>query len=47
VRWAVIALQQRERHRSGVEPSLELALTGHILSDLELEILALTKEEVR
>lgn len=47
VRWAVIALQQRERHRSGIEPSLELALTGHILSDLELEILALTEEEVR
>jgi aminoglycoside phosphotransferase (APT) family kinase protein len=42
VRWAVIALQQRERHRSGVERSLELALTGHILSDLELEILELT-----
>ena len=42
LRWAVIALQQRERHRSGVEPSLELALTGHILSDLELEILELT-----
>ena len=42
LRWAVIALQQRERHRSGVEPSLELALTGHLLSDLELEILALT-----
>jgi aminoglycoside phosphotransferase (APT) family kinase protein len=44
LRWAVIALQQRERHRSGVEPSLELALTGHILSDLELEILVLTKK---
>jgi aminoglycoside phosphotransferase (APT) family kinase protein len=44
VRWAVIALQQRERHRSGIEPSLELALTGHILSDLEHEILALTRE---
>lgn len=42
LRWAVIALQQRERHRSGIEPSLELALTGHLLSDLELEILALT-----
>jgi hypothetical protein len=42
LRWAIIALQQRERHRSGVEPSLELALTGHILSDLELEILVLT-----
>jgi hypothetical protein len=45
LRWAVIALQQRERHRSGVEPSLELALTGHIVSDLELEIVALTLEE--
>lgn len=44
LRWAVIALQQRERHRSGIEPSLELALTGHIVSDLELEILALTGE---
>jgi aminoglycoside phosphotransferase (APT) family kinase protein len=42
VRWAIIALQQRERHRSGVESSLELALTGHLLSDLELEILELT-----
>src|SRR5687768_12776418 len=46
IRWAVIALQQRERHRSGVEPSLELALTGHILSDLEHEILVLTEESV-
>lgn len=45
IRWAVIALQQRERHRSGIEPSLELALTGHILSDLELEILALTVDD--
>lgn len=43
LRWAVIALQQRERHRSGVERSLELALTGHLLSDLDLEILALTE----
>ena len=45
IRWAVIALQQRERHRSGIEPSLELALTGHILSDLELEILELTERQ--
>jgi aminoglycoside phosphotransferase (APT) family kinase protein len=44
VRWAIIALQQRERHRSGAESSLELALTGHLISDLELEILALTGE---
>jgi aminoglycoside phosphotransferase (APT) family kinase protein len=47
LRWAMIALQQRERHRSGVEPSLELALTGHIVSDLEDEILALTEEPAR
>lgn len=42
LRWAVIALQQAERHLSGMQPSLELALTGHILGDLELEILDLT-----
>ncbi|MGQ0522640.1 MAG: phosphotransferase family protein [Betaproteobacteria bacterium] len=42
LRWAVIALQQAQRHLSGTEPSLELALTGHILSDLEREILTLT-----
>lgn len=42
LRWAVIALQQAQRHLSGTEPSLELALTGHILGDLELEILNLT-----
>ena len=42
LRWAVIALQQAQRHLSGIEPSLELALTGHILGGLELEILNLT-----
>lgn len=42
LRWAVIALQQAERHLSGIEPSLELALTGHILGGLEREILMLT-----
>jgi hypothetical protein len=47
IRWAVIALQQRERHRSGVERALELALTGHLLSDLEQEILALTEDSSR
>lgn len=45
LRWAVIALQQAQRHLSGTEPSLELALTGHILGDLELEILNLTGAE--
>lgn len=42
LRWAVIALQQAGRHLSGTESSLELALTGHILGELELEILNLT-----
>jgi aminoglycoside phosphotransferase (APT) family kinase protein len=39
VRWAVIALQQAERHHSGAEPSLELALTAHVLPSLELDLL--------
>lgn len=42
LRWAVIALQQTQRHTSGLEPSLELALTGRLLPALELEILELT-----
>jgi aminoglycoside phosphotransferase (APT) family kinase protein len=41
IRWAIIALQQAERHVSGQEPSLELALTGRIPAELELEILRL------
>lgn len=39
LRWAVIALQQAARHRSGKERSLELALTGHLVPGLELEVL--------
>ncbi|BAV75240.1 aminoglycoside phosphotransferase [Pseudomonas chlororaphis subsp. aurantiaca] len=42
LRWAVIALQQAQRHLSGEEPSLELALTARLLPELELEILRLT-----
>jgi len=42
LRWAIIALQQLERHLSGTERSLELALTGHIVGQTELEILNLT-----
>ena len=42
VRWAIIALQQGERHVSGREPSLELALTAHIVPELELQILRMT-----
>jgi hypothetical protein len=45
IRWAVIALQQAQRHLSGVERSLELALTGRIVAELEQEIIALTKSE--
>ena len=42
VRWAVIAAQQAARHISCIEPSLELALTGHVIPELELEILKMT-----
>ncbi|HEV7994936.1 MAG TPA: phosphotransferase family protein [Stellaceae bacterium] len=41
VRWAVIALQQSERHISGGERSLDLALTGRRAGECELEILML------
>ena len=44
-RWAVIALQQGERHSSGREPSLEHALTGRIAEELELAALRLTRPE--
>jgi aminoglycoside phosphotransferase (APT) family kinase protein len=39
IRWAVIALSQAERHRSGAERSLELALTGHIVPGLERDVM--------
>jgi aminoglycoside phosphotransferase (APT) family kinase protein len=34
LRWAAIAHQQAERHTSGVEPSLELALTGRMMPEI-------------
>ena len=43
VRWAVIACQQAARHLSGAEESLELALTQHLVPELELEVLRLTE----
>ena len=46
VRWAVIALQQAQRHLSGDEPGLEPALTSHLVPGLELEILQLTGKEI-
>ncbi|MGE5090360.1 MAG: phosphotransferase family protein [Candidatus Levyibacteriota bacterium] len=42
LRWAVIALQQARRHLSGGEASLELALTGRIVHELEYEVMHLT-----
>jgi aminoglycoside phosphotransferase (APT) family kinase protein len=46
-RWAVIAMHQGERHASGRRPSLELALTGRIPDELELELLTLIEEAER
>jgi aminoglycoside phosphotransferase (APT) family kinase protein len=42
VRWAIVALHQCARHRSGEEPSLDMALVGRRLAELEYEILILT-----
>ncbi|MBY0335524.1 MAG: phosphotransferase family protein [Acetobacteraceae bacterium] len=39
IRWAVIAADQAQRVLSGAESSLELALTAHIIPELELDIL--------
>lgn len=39
MRWAVIAIQQGQRHISGTEPSLELALTGRMLPEIEMDLL--------
>ncbi len=38
-RWAVIALQQAQRHLSGEQSSLELALTGRLLPEIEFDLL--------
>jgi aminoglycoside phosphotransferase (APT) family kinase protein len=43
VTWAIIAIQQAERHVSGEEDSLLLALTGQIVPELEWEILNMTE----
>ena len=39
VRWAVIALEQGQRHIGGEQRSLELALTGRMVPDLEMDAL--------
>jgi aminoglycoside phosphotransferase (APT) family kinase protein len=41
LRWAIIALQQARRHAAEGERSLELALTGRIVHELEYELLQL------
>lgn len=42
--WAVVALQQAGRHSSGEENSLMLALTGHMVPEVEYEIMNMTRE---
>lgn len=39
VRWAIIALHQGQRHLSGEERSMELALTGRKVAEMELDVL--------
>lgn len=39
VRWAMIALQQARRHMSGEQRSLELALTGRMVAQMEFDLL--------
>ena len=39
LRWAIIALQQGQRHWSGEQASLELALTGRMVPEMEFDIL--------
>ena len=41
LRWAVVSMQQAERHLSGRDPSLQLALTGRMTAEMELEALRL------
>ncbi len=38
-RWAIIALQQAQRHISGGQASLELALTGRLVPEIEFDLL--------
>lgn len=40
IRWAIVALQQGERHASGREPSLDLALTGLRAIECEYDLLS-------
>lgn len=42
LRWALIALQQGQRHLSGEEPSLAMAITSRVVDHLELIVLRMT-----
>lgn len=44
IRWAVIALQQAARNNSGQELSLELALSGYLVPEMEANMLSLIEE---
>ncbi|MHA3904461.1 phosphotransferase [Castellaniella sp. WN] len=43
-RWAVLALEQSHRHLSGQQPSLELALTGRMLPEIQQDLLRHLRE---
>jgi aminoglycoside phosphotransferase (APT) family kinase protein len=45
VRFAIIAIMQAQRHLSGAQSSLELALTGYVVPQLEWEALQMTEAE--
>ena len=45
VRWAILALQQADRHLSGRETNLELALTGHVVPELAFEAVLMTRPD--
>lgn len=46
-RWAVIALQQTARHLSGRERSLELALTGYMVPEMEMNLIHAIERSLR
>lgn len=45
VRWVIVAVQEAERHLSGEQNSLEVALTGRLIPELEYYILQLTGDQ--
>ena len=45
-RWAILALQQGERHMSGEQRSLELALTARMVPELELDLLEQIEQQL-